>query len=97
LQKSGCLWNTFVTIGSGGAFLELLAATVPDLLDAISNGLSATALDRIYPEIEPIDFSKDVLSLVPERLLVLRDGPSGWTDFGSPQRAMDVLHALAAS
>ena len=95
LQKSGCLWNTFVTVGSGSAFLELLAATVPDLLDAISNGLSATALDRIYPEIEPIDFSKDVLSLVPERLLVLRDGPSGWTDFGSPQRAMDVLQALS--
>jgi len=26
---------------------------------------------------------------------VLRDGPSGWTDFGSPQRAMEVLNALS--
>jgi mannose-1-phosphate guanylyltransferase len=97
LQKSGCLWNTFVTIGSSGAFLELLAATVPHLVDALGNGLSATALQRIYSEIEAIDFSRNVLSLVPERLLVLRDGPSGWTDFGSPQRATEVLQALAAS
>jgi len=95
LQKSGCLWNTFVTIGSGGAFLKLLAATVPHLLAAIGGRFSATALEQIYLEIEPIDFSRDVLSLVPERLLVLRDGPSGWTDFGSPERAMDVLEALA--
>jgi hypothetical protein len=80
------LWNTFVTIGSGGAFLELLAATVSDLLDAISNGLSATALDRIYPEIEPIDFSIDVLSPVRERLLVLRDGPSGLDGFRQPAK-----------
>jgi len=97
LQKSGSLWNTFVMIGAGSAFLEVLAASVPHLLDAIGNELSPTALDRIYPAIEAIDFSKDVLSLLPERLLVLRDGPSGWTDFGSPQRAMAVLQALAAS
>ena len=56
---------------------------------------SAPDLNQIYREIEPIDFSKDVLSGAPERLLVLRDGPSGWTDFGSPQRAMDVLHGLS--
>jgi mannose-1-phosphate guanylyltransferase len=95
LQKSGCLWNTFVTIGSGKAFLGLLGATVPHLLAAIGDWFSAPDLGRIYREIEPIDFSKDVLSLAPERLLVLRDGPSGWTDFGSPQRAMDVLAALS--
>ncbi len=95
LQKSGCLWNTFVMIGSGDAFLALLAATVPHLL-AIGDWFSAPDLDRIYREIEPIDFSREVLSAAPERLLVLHDGPSGWTDFGSPQRALDVLGALAA-
>jgi mannose-1-phosphate guanylyltransferase len=91
LQKSGYLWNTFVMIGSGDAFLGLLGATVPHLLAAMGDWFSAPDLDRIYREIEPIDFSKEVLSAAPERLLVLCDGPSGWTDFGSPQRAMDVL------
>ena len=97
LQRSGCLWNTFVTIGSADAFLQLLAATVPDVIQAICTGLSDSALGRIYSELEPGDFSKDVLSAAPERLLVLRDGLSGWTDFGSPQRAMNVLGALTAS
>ena len=95
LQKSGCLWNTFVMVGSGEAFLGLLGETVPHLLAAIGDWFSAPDLDRIYRDIEPIDFSKDVLSAAPERLLVLRDGPSGWTDFGSPQRAMEVLNALS--
>jgi mannose-1-phosphate guanylyltransferase len=94
LQKNGSLWNTFITIGSSGAFLDLLAATVPHLIDAFAKGVSATGLDRIYREIKPIDFSKSVLSSRPERLLVLRDGPSGWTDFGSPRRARDVLRVF---
>jgi hypothetical protein len=76
------------------AFLDLLAATVPHLVDAFAKGVSATALDRIYREIKPIDFSKKVLSPRPERLLVLRDGPSGWADFGSPRRARDVLRVF---
>jgi mannose-1-phosphate guanylyltransferase len=97
MQESGCLWNTFVTVGLADAFLQLLAVTVPDLLQTIANSLSGLALDRIYSKLEPGDFSKDVLSAAPERLLVLRDGPSGWTDFGSPQRAMNLLEVLAAS
>ena len=96
LQKSGCLWNTFVMVGSGDAFVRLLGATVPYLLAAIGDWFSTPDLDRIYRKVEPIDFSKDVLSAAPERLVVLRDGPSGWTDFGSPRRAMDVLHTFAA-
>jgi mannose-1-phosphate guanylyltransferase len=38
LQKSGCLWNTFVMVGSGKALLGLLGATVPYLLAAIGTG-----------------------------------------------------------
>jgi len=96
LHKSRCLWNTFVMVGSGEAFLGLLGATVPHLLAAIGDWFCTPDLDRIYREIESIDFSKEVLSAAPERLLVLCDGPSGWTDFGSPQRARDVLDTYAA-
>ena len=86
-----------MTVGTTDAFLQLLAATVPEVIPAIGAGRSDSALDRIYSELEPGDFSKDVLSAAPERLLVLRDGPSGWTDFGSPQRAMNLLGMLTAS
>ncbi len=96
LQKSGGLWNTFIMIGSGEAFLGLLAATVPHLLSAMGDWFSTPDLAGIYREIEPIDFSKAVLSASPERLLVLRDEHSGWTDLGSPQRVKDVLHVVSA-
>ena len=96
LQKSGGLWNTFVMIGSGEAFLSLLAATVPDLLAAIGDWFSTPDLARIYREIEPIDFSKAVLSASPERLLVLRDEHSGWTDLGSPERVKNVIYVVSA-
>ncbi|HEY6345512.1 MAG TPA: sugar phosphate nucleotidyltransferase [Bryobacteraceae bacterium] len=95
LQQAGCLWNTFVTIGSASAFVELFARAAPRLLQIMGSGFFEDRLERVYQEIEPMDFSRDVLALVPHRLLVLRDGASGWTDFGSPQRALDVLHALA--
>ena len=94
LQTSGCLWNTFVTVGLADAFVRLFSVTAPHLLDAIGSNFSGSTLDRIYSEIEPKDFSKHVLASAPERLLVLRDGPSGWTDFGSPKRAMHVLGSL---
>jgi hypothetical protein len=35
------VWNTFVMIGSGDAFLGLLGATVPHLLAAIGDWFSA--------------------------------------------------------
>lgn len=94
LQTTGCLWNTFVTVGLADAFVRLFAETSPDLLDAIGSDLSEPTLDRIYSKIEPKDFCKHVLVSAPERLLVLRDGPSGWTYFGSPKRAMHVLRIV---
>jgi len=38
LQRRGCLWNTFVTIGLAGTFLELLRATVPGLMQQHRSG-----------------------------------------------------------
>jgi|HubBroStandDraft_6_1064221.scaffolds.fasta_scaffold426116_1 mannose-1-phosphate guanylyltransferase len=88
LHRRGCLWNTFVTIGFAGAFLELLQATVPNLLNFLKN---VPDVDRLYDRIAGIDFSKEVLMRMPERLVVMRDAASGWTDLGSPRRVMDVL------
>jgi mannose-1-phosphate guanylyltransferase len=57
LQKSGCLWNTFVMIGSGNAFLDLVEAAVPNVVALIRKALSRSTLDRIYAEIQSADFS----------------------------------------
>jgi len=87
LHRRECLWNTFVTIGYAGAFVELLQATVPRLTRLLG---SNPDVDRLYQEIPAVDFSKAVLSRIPERLIVMRDSASGWTDLGSPRRVEDA-------
>jgi mannose-1-phosphate guanylyltransferase len=47
LHRRECLWNTFVTIGFAGAFLELLQATVPRLTRLLG---SNPDVDRLYHE-----------------------------------------------
>jgi mannose-1-phosphate guanylyltransferase len=91
LLRRGCLWNTFVTIGQAGAFLELLCAEIPDVMFRMAAALTDNDLDPAYREVRAADFSRDVLAPQPHRLLVLRDAASGWTDLGNPARVFDTL------
>jgi len=91
LHRRGYLWNTFVTIGLAGAFVEMLQATVPHLMRSLDDVHSDNELERFYESVAPIDFSRAVLTRMPERLIVLRDANSGWTDLGSPDRVMNVF------
>ena len=88
LCNQGCLWNTFVTIGLASAFLEILQSTLPEITRAVDG---RRPLEQLYAGIPARDFAKEVLARVPNRLLVVRDAESGWTDFGSPRRVIDAL------
>jgi mannose-1-phosphate guanylyltransferase len=96
LQKRGCLWNTFVTIGTVGAFLGLMRTTVPEFVGSMNSGWHESALDSKYKRLSPLDFSRDVLTRAPERLLVMADALSGWTDLGNPARLTGVLAAYGS-
>jgi mannose-1-phosphate guanylyltransferase len=91
LLRRGCLWNTFITIGWAGAFVELLQATVPHVWRDLEASISELGSDRAYRQIPSVDLSRDVMAVQPRRLLVLRDNASGWADFGSPARVVDTL------
>lgn len=90
LQAKGCLWNTFVTVGQAGAFRKLMMEAAPQLARVLK-AAAGDCVQKLYDEIGSVDFSRDVLTRWPERLLVLRDAASGWTDLGSPRRIVDVL------
>jgi len=91
LQTRGCLWNTFVMIGLATAFFELILTTQPQLLRRFEPIRCNHDLDRVYDSVDPVDFSQGVLSNVPQRLMVLGDGMSGWSDLGSPRRVLNTM------
>ena len=53
--------------------------------------MADNTLNVAYASLDTVDFSRDVLANLPHRLLVLRDGTSGWADLGSPNRVLDTL------
>jgi mannose-1-phosphate guanylyltransferase len=91
LMLHGGLWNTFVTIGHSHAFLDMLISTVPTVVSEIAVGQARRDMDSAYRAVDLTDFSMDVLSPRAERLLVIPDGNSGWTDLGNENRVMGVL------
>jgi mannose-1-phosphate guanylyltransferase len=91
LLGGGCLWNTFVTAGRATTFFEMLCSQVPEAVLTISRAIVDNTLDVAYPLLPTLDFSRDVLVNLPHRLLVLRDGTSGWADLGSPARVLETL------
>ena len=91
LMRRGGLWNTFVTIGRAGAFLNLLAASAMPVMTRIAHAVAHRDLGGVYGELDTLDFSRDVLSHQPGSLLVMRDGASGWADLGHPERVISTL------
>src|SRR5579864_1240749 len=91
LLRRGCLWNTFVTVGRATTLFEMLCSQVPEAVLAISRAMANDRFDTAYAELDTVDFSRDVLANLPQRLLVLRDRTSGWADLGSPARVHDTL------
>ena len=91
LKRRGCLWNTFVTMGRAATFWAMLKATVPVLVEGLVNISRPEEVESLYDAIPSLDFSRSVLSCLPERLLILKDGESGWTDFGNQRRIIDTL------
>jgi mannose-1-phosphate guanylyltransferase len=96
LLAQGCLWNTFVMIGSAVGFLEMIRRAAPVLFETFQ-----AAFPKGKPEYEerkmqviydglnqfaPADFSRQVLAVSTERLLVVSCGEVGWSDLGEPRR-----------
>jgi mannose-1-phosphate guanylyltransferase len=91
LLRSGCLWNTFLTVGLAKTFFDLICSQIPDVVLSLSNALAKSGLEAAYTLMPSVDLSRHVLAPQPRRLLAIPDTGSGWTDLGSPTRVMDVL------
>lgn len=99
LWHRGCLWNSFVMVGSVGAFLGLLAETRPALLEVFAPARTprgprddAAMLAKVYRTLPPnTGFSEAVLAGAAGRLGVLRVKGVEWSDWGHPGRVLSSL------
>lgn len=98
LFDQGCLWNTFVMVGSAAAFLGMIRNASPALYRAFEPILSlpdpameAEMIQQIYDDLPIADFSKQVLAVSTERLAVASLDDIGWSDLGDPHRLITTL------
>lgn len=102
LMEQGFLWNSFVMVGRVDAFLLLIRRAMPALYEAFGALRPALATDEesgairtLYSNLEPSNFSREVLSKRAKDLSVLPVKNVGWSDWGDPKRALSTLAALA--
>jgi len=98
LLERGCLWNSFVMVGSVAALLKLTRAALPELFA----GFNATvptfetanehrAVAELYARVDEANYSHQVLAARPEDLMVMRVADVGWSDLGEPNRVLSAL------
>ena len=104
LMIRGCLWNSFVMVGWLSAFLELIKSAAPDLITAFDRVRAAmgsrrepSAVDALYDELPPVNFSHRVLERASGRLAVTPVTDVEWCDWGSPQRVVATLLQIPRS
>src|ERR1700679_4172469 len=73
LLRSGCLWNTFLTVGLARTFLDLILSQIPDVALSLSNAVAKSGLEAAYPLMPSVDLSRHVLAPQPHRLLAIPD------------------------
>lgn len=98
LWTRGCLWNSFVMIGSVPTSLSLMRQALPDLWDAFAAVGPAIGTPRedevireLYATLAPVNFSREVLATRPANLGVLRVTGVDWCDWGAPDRVLATL------
>lgn len=98
LLDRGCLWNTFVMVGSVRAFVEMIRHATPEffndcepILSLSDLAMEAERMQRVYEQLPTADFSRQVLSVSTDNLAVSSLGDIGWSDLGDPQRLIRTL------
>jgi len=101
LMDNGCLWNSFVMVGSVSAFLKMVRRALPDLWNSfksielvLNTTEESQAVEKLYARIPDTNFSQSVLSKRPGNLAVLPVVGLKWNDLGKPQRVLSTLADL---
>ena len=98
LMDQGFLWNSFVMVGRVDAFLHIIHQALPGLYDAFETVREAlltddeaSAIEQLYANISPSNFSHDVLSTRANDVFVMAVRDVGWSDWGDPSRVLSTF------
>lgn len=98
LFERGCLWNTMVMAVKIKTLWEMGRLCLPGmmerfdaLLPALGTARETSALTAAYRGLGCFNFSKDILELLPDRVMVLPMSGVEWSDLGHPARIFKVL------
>lgn len=105
LVTAGGLWNTMIMVFKVRTVLEMMRRLCPvtfshflDIFDAIGTPREAKSVELLYEKLEPLNFSKDFLEKVsqtiPTAIAVLPVLGVYWSDWGSPERLVQILERL---
>ncbi len=95
LVSQGAMWNSFVMVFSVSRMIELLQERLPDTVarfDGVLNGTTAAA--QAYRDLAPWNFSRDFLCHIPQHLVLVQAGGTGWSDWGTRESVMRTMAAL---
>ena len=104
LMRRGCLWNSFVMVGTVSAFLKMIRCAAPEFYTrfaAVKSKLGTPeeegSIRTLYAELPDSNFSQEVLTLSAKNLAVMPFSGSKWSDLGSPHRVFSTLSDLGAA
>ena len=93
-----CLWNSFVMVARVSAFMELIAAGLPELVAAfeplrraLSTSREPLVAERLYGTLPSINFSDRVLVPGASRLATVRVKGVEWSDLGNMERLVATI------
>jgi mannose-1-phosphate guanylyltransferase len=97
LMSAGGLWNTLVVTGAVSAVWNLCQAHLPTqtrlfgrYVGRVASPAAPLYLARLYEELAPADFSRDILQNA-AGLAVVPMVDAGWFDCGTPERLVEWL------
>jgi mannose-1-phosphate guanylyltransferase len=95
IMSQGGLWNTFVMVFRLGSMLDILNRLMPGIIQAFSKLiLSPRKAAEIYQTIDSWNFSTQVLSRIPQHIVMLEIGNVYWSDWGTQESIERTYKAL---
>jgi len=94
LVSQNALWSSFVMVSRVSWLLSLCEGTLPGAVAEMQRAsLDDDSLKQLYRHLRPWNFSRAVLSRMPEHLVAVRADGVGWHDLGTAESVEEVLSA----